>query len=90
MRVRNVLALLCIVALMPLVATAQQRRRGQGFERGAAGAGADAVSARFEASAPDIGEPMPSLTVYDRDGKPLRLRELLQGHYTVIVLGCLT
>ena len=45
---------------------------------------------RFEATAPAVGEPLPDLTVYDADGEELRLGELLQGHYTVIVLGCLT
>ena len=45
---------------------------------------------RFEATAPSVGEPLPDLTVYDAGGKEQRLGELLQGHYTVIVLGCLT
>ncbi len=45
---------------------------------------------RFEATAPAVGEPLPDLAVYDAAGKELRLGELLQGHYTVIVLGCLT
>ena len=45
---------------------------------------------RFEATAPAVGEPLPELSVYDADGKERRLGELLQGHYTVIVLGCLT
>ena len=44
----------------------------------------------FEATAPAIGEQMPDLVVYDADGEGRRLRELLQGHYTIIVLGCLT
>ena len=45
---------------------------------------------RFETTAPTIGEQFPDLTVYDADGKELRLRKLLQEHFTVIVLGCLT
>ncbi len=45
---------------------------------------------RFEATAPAVGEALPDLTLYDAGGKGLRLGELLQGHYTVIVLGCLT
>ncbi len=45
---------------------------------------------RFEATAPAVGEPLPDLAVYDAAGKERRLGELLQGHYTVIVLGCLT
>ena len=45
---------------------------------------------RFEAAAPAVGEPVPDLAVYDADGKERQLGKLLQGHYTVIVLGCLT
>ncbi len=45
---------------------------------------------RFEATAPALGEPLPDLAVYDAAGEERRLGELLQGHYTVIVLGCLT
>ena len=44
----------------------------------------------FETTAPAVGEPLPDLTVYDSAGEELRLGELLHGHYTVIVLGCLT
>ncbi len=45
---------------------------------------------RFEATAPAVGEPLPDLAVYDAAGEERQLRKLLQGHYTVIVLGCLT
>ncbi len=45
---------------------------------------------RFDATAPAVGEPLPDLAVYDAAGEERRLGELLQGHYTVIVLGCLT
>ena len=48
------------------------------------------ASRRFEATAPAVGEPMPDVVLYDAGGKGLRVSELLQGHYTVIVLGCLT
>ena len=48
------------------------------------------TSRRFESTAPAVGEPLPDLAVYDAGGKELRVGELLQGHYTVIVLGCLT
>ena len=44
----------------------------------------------FERSAPEIGEPMPDLSVYDSAGQELRLREVLSGRYTVLILGCLT
>ncbi len=42
---------------------------------------------RFEATAPAVGERLPDLAVYDAGGEEQRLGELLQGHYTVIVLG---
>ncbi len=45
---------------------------------------------RFEATAPAVGQPLPDLAVYDAGGEERRLSELLQEHYTVIVLGCLT
>ena len=48
------------------------------------------ATSRFESTAPAIGKPLPDLAVYDSGGKKLRLGELLHGHYTVIVLGCLT
>ncbi len=45
---------------------------------------------RFEATAPAVGQPLPDLTIYEAGGEKRRLGQLLQGHYTVIVLGCLT
>jgi cytochrome oxidase Cu insertion factor (SCO1/SenC/PrrC family) len=45
---------------------------------------------RFEATAPAVGEPLPDLVVYEAGGEERQLDKLLQGHYTVIVLGCLT
>ena len=48
------------------------------------------ATSRFEAAAPAIGESLPDLALYDASGKEQRLGALLQGHYTVIVLGCLT
>ena len=44
----------------------------------------------FEEHAPAVGELMPNLPVYDRDGQESNLRELLNGRVTVLVLGCLT
>ena len=44
---------------------------------------------RFE-NAPKIGDMIPDLTIVDRDGKPVNLRELTRENYTVLVLGCLT
>jgi cytochrome oxidase Cu insertion factor (SCO1/SenC/PrrC family) len=48
------------------------------------------ATSRFEATAPAVGEPAPDLVVYNSGGEKLRLGSLVQGHYTVIVLGCLT
>ena len=44
----------------------------------------------FEANAPAVGERMPNLPVFDRDGQESRLPALLDGRFTVLVLGCLT
>ena len=46
--------------------------------------------ARFLAVAPQIGEMVPDLEIVDDTGDPVKLRELTQGHYTVLTLGCLT
>ena len=51
---------------------------------------AQPVSRDFERNAPAIGDAMPDLVVYDRDGTERQLRELLSGHYSVLLLGCLT
>jgi hypothetical protein len=44
----------------------------------------------FEANAPAVGERMPNLPVFDRDGQESRLPALLDGRVTVLILGCLT
>ena len=49
-----------------------------------------AVIDRFDAAAPEIGEPLPDLTLVDDQGNPAKLREIAREHYTVFVLGCLT
>lgn len=43
-----------------------------------------------QGAAPQIGELIPDLEIVDDQGNPVRLRELTQGHYTVMTLGCLT
>ena len=61
-----------------------------------AGGLADVVSAQrpvgrnFEENAPAVGEVMPDVAVYDRDGGEHRLGDLLGERYTVLILGCLT
>jgi hypothetical protein len=44
----------------------------------------------FEEGAPQIGEPLPDITIFDDQGNPVNLRELATENYTVLVLGCLT
>ena len=44
----------------------------------------------FERTAPAVGDPMPSATLYDPAGQPVDLKERLQGKHTVLILGCLT
>ena len=53
------------------------------------GRGGGGMGQRFEQDAPQIGATVPDLTVYDADGKEFRLHTI-KGHYTVLVLGCLT
>ena len=38
---------------------------------------------------PAATQSLPPLDVYDADGRPFELSQL-QGHYTVVVFGCLT
>lgn len=45
---------------------------------------------RFEAAAPEVGEPMPNVEIHDAQGNKIWLHDVLKGHYTVLVLGCLT
>ena len=41
-------------------------------------------------TAPQVGDPLPDLTIVDANGDPANLREIAREHYTVLVLGCLT
>jgi hypothetical protein len=50
----------------------------------------DQVTDRFVEAAPGVGQPPPDVVVYDADGNEQKLRELLRGRYSVLVLGCLT
>ncbi len=44
----------------------------------------------FEQNAPAVGELMPNVPVYDRDGGEHLLADVLAGRPTVLILGCLT
>jgi len=52
--------------------------------------GPGALVGVFERNAPAVGDRLPNLPVYDREGQQHRLTTLLRGRYTVLVLGCLT
>jgi len=43
----------------------------------------------FVKAKPTIGDPLPRLTVFTPEGKPVETASL-QGQYAVIVFGCLT
>ncbi len=72
---------------------------GVAFAQGAPGMGGrspevaaaiQAVIDRFDAAAPEIGEPLQDLTLVDDQGHPANIRELARDQCTVFVLGCLT
>ena len=44
---------------------------------------------RFE-NGPKVGEMVPDVTIVDDQGRPVSVRDLAQGQYTVMTLGCLT
>ena len=44
---------------------------------------------RFE-NGPKVGEMVPDVTIVDDQGRPVSVRDLTQGQYTVMTLGCLT
>lgn len=82
--------LLALALAAPATSLAQRQRGRQGSGRDQGFGGGGRLTANFEAVAPDIGDAMPDVLVYDDEGMPHRLPELLRGHYTVIILGCLT
>lgn len=51
---------------------------------------AQPLNRNFERDAPSVGDVVPDAVVYDRDGIERRLRDLVVGHPTVLILGCLT
>jgi hypothetical protein len=52
--------------------------------------GLQALKERFEAAAPAIGERVPDLSIYTSSGEHVRFHDLVLGHYSVVVFGCLT
>ena len=82
--------LLALALAAPATSLAQRQRNRPGIGRDRGFGGAGGLAGNFEAVAPAVGEPMPDVVVYDDEGTPHRLPDLLRGHYSVIILGCLT
>ena len=92
-RTVSLAALVALIATLSVAApTLAQRgqRRGSGMGRDQGFSGRQMVNRSFEAVAPGIGESMPDIIVHDERGNAIALRQLLSGHYSVVVLGCLT
>ena len=83
-------AVIVLSAAAPAAAQRGGRGRFQGMDRERGFSARDMVNSKFDVAAPAIGESMPDITVYDEAGKPVSLKNLLEGHYSVVVLGCLT
>ena len=73
---------LTLALCLGLAATAAAQPGGAG--------GRGMLVQNFEQNAPTVGELMPNLPVYDRDGEEYGLAEMLAGRHTVLILGCLT
>jgi len=86
MSMRREQLLLIGTALLCTGITQAQPGMGMG---GQASPGMVSPQLRF-ANAPQVGDTIPDLTIFDRDGGPVNLRELTRENYTVLVLGCLT
>ena len=62
----------------------------QSFSAFGQGTGAEQPSGRF-VGAPDLGEQIPDVTIFDDQGSPVNILELVsRSPYTVLTLGCLT
>ncbi len=48
------------------------------------------VTARFIAGGPKVGDPLPDLSIFDDMGRPVNIRDITEGSYSALVLGCLT
>ena len=48
------------------------------------------VGRRFDETAPKLGEKMPNVKLFDSNGGEVWLHDVLIGHRTVLLLGCLT
>jgi cytochrome oxidase Cu insertion factor (SCO1/SenC/PrrC family) len=79
---------LTLSALM-IVAPSAAAQPPQANERPTANSPRDQVNRGFDRSAPQLGEPLPEVTLYNARGEQVRLSDL-RGQHTVLVFGCLT
>ena len=70
------------MALLVLVPLSEGDAFGQGFPGRQGG--------RLARAGLEVGSTLPVLSVYDSTGASVALSSLLEGHYTVLVTGCLT
>ena len=87
---RTALGIAILACLAAYAGTAGPRLHAQARERSSEEAGPQYIRGAFERAAPEIGQPMHDLTVYDRNGQEVRLHDVVNGRYTVLILGCLT
>ena len=86
MKTKNFLiASFCTIGLILAVNAHAQEEQ---FQRSRGPFGRDGADQLVRAGL-EIGTPLPDLTAYDADGQPFKLSQL-KGHYSVIVVGCLT
>jgi cytochrome oxidase Cu insertion factor (SCO1/SenC/PrrC family) len=69
-----ILGIALLVATVPNLALAQQRKREE---------------AAFVKQRPAVGEVLPDVTVYDVNGQEVKTSSL-RGQYVVLTFGCLT
>ncbi|MCZ6600238.1 MAG: hypothetical protein O7A07_05300 [Acidobacteria bacterium] len=81
-----VLALGLGLAAGPAIADEAEKKE----EQKAMSFGLDALKERFAAAAPDVGQQVPDISVYSASGEKVSFRDLVEGHYSVVVFGCLT
>ena len=75
----SLLVLACALGLVAMAVAQPGDANGRGM-----------LMSHFEARSPAVGELMPNLPVYDRDGRESDLLAVLNGRFTVLILGCLT
>ncbi len=88
-RIVSLLTIFMGGSLLANVAIAQGAQ-GMGARPPGVAEAVQAVTDRFDAAAPEIGEPLQDLTLVDDQGNSANLREIASEQYTVLVLGCLT